>query len=87
MEELMPFALKGIDLAVFSVFRSLGLKVIVRPMLDDGHIVWSGIDEEERGSNLPRIGDAFHGLQICDDETYDGDDEANVRRMSYILNI
>lgn len=33
----MPFALKGLDVAIFSVFGELGLKVSVRPMiqLDD----------------------------------------------------
>ena len=31
---LMPYALKGIDVALFSVFKSLGLKVSVRPVLD-----------------------------------------------------
>lgn len=30
----MPYALKGIDVALFSVFKSLGLKVSVRPVLD-----------------------------------------------------
>jgi hypothetical protein len=29
----MPFALKGIDMALFSVFRALGLNVFVRPIL------------------------------------------------------
>jgi len=32
-EKLMPFALKGIDMVVFSVFRSLGLHVRVSPIL------------------------------------------------------
>lgn len=31
---LMPYALKGIDVALFSVFKSLGLEVKVRPVLD-----------------------------------------------------
>jgi hypothetical protein len=30
----MPYALKGIDVALFSVVKSLGLKVSVRPLLD-----------------------------------------------------
>jgi len=29
----MPFALKGIDVAIFSVFSDLGLEVLVRPMV------------------------------------------------------
>jgi hypothetical protein len=34
MQNLMPFALKGIDVVLFSVFRSLGFNVTVRPILD-----------------------------------------------------
>jgi hypothetical protein len=30
----MPYELKGIDMVVYSLFRSLGLKSIVRPLLD-----------------------------------------------------
>jgi hypothetical protein len=30
----MPYELKGIGMVVYSLFRSLGLKAIVRPLLD-----------------------------------------------------
>lgn len=40
IDTLMPFALKGIDAVFFSVFRSLGLKVNARPMLNFEHFGW-----------------------------------------------
>jgi len=42
---LLPFALKGIDLALFTIFRSLGLSVTARPMLDEDDEELSSIDE------------------------------------------
>lgn len=37
-EKLMPFALKGIDVVIFSVFLKLGLKVRVLPVLQDDSV-------------------------------------------------
>jgi hypothetical protein len=34
----MPYVLKGIDVALFSVFKSLGLNVSARPLLDPKEI-------------------------------------------------
>ena len=34
-ENLMPYALKGIDATIFSVFQALGMKVTVRPILGE----------------------------------------------------
>ncbi|KAE9370595.1 hypothetical protein N431DRAFT_442410 [Stipitochalara longipes BDJ] len=41
----LPFALKGIDMALFTIFRSLGLSVFVRPMLDPSDCQLSQIDD------------------------------------------
>lgn len=46
----IPAAFKGVDLAVFTTFHSLGLKPAVRPVLkDDSHQapVWGGLSVEE----------------------------------------
>lgn len=34
-DELMPFALKGMDATVYTVFEALGANVSVRPLIDD----------------------------------------------------
>ena len=41
--QLMPYALKGIDAVLFAVFASLGVKVHVRPVLDND--AWEQEDE------------------------------------------
>jgi hypothetical protein len=38
----MPYVLKGVDMVVYNVFSSLGLKVKIRPLLDQ-----SQLDEED----------------------------------------
>ena len=46
----IPAAFKGVDLAVFTTFHSLGLKPAVRPVLkDDSHQapVWGGLSADE----------------------------------------
>lgn len=49
-EKLMPYALKGIDVAIFAVFRALGLRVIVRPIIENGDIFieWDEMQLENR---------------------------------------
>jgi hypothetical protein len=50
-EALMPYALKGIDATLFSVFHALGMNVAVRPILGEGG--WETYDENayENGSD------------------------------------
>jgi hypothetical protein len=45
---LMPYALKGVDCIIFSVFKSLGLKAIARPVMgkDSDEEEESGDDED-----------------------------------------
>lgn len=48
----IPAAFKGVDLAVFTTFHSLGLKTEVRPVLKDGseydwHPKWGGLSVKE----------------------------------------
>jgi len=83
MKNLMPFALKGIDVAVFSVFRSLGVEVSVRPILDPRNL--ESESSEEEGSNISQIGNAFHELQLGDVGGYE-DYRDDVRQVSQILN-
>jgi hypothetical protein len=90
MKNLMPFALKGIDVAVFSVFRSLGLKVSVRPILDTSNLEWmdgtaSSEEESQESSDISKIGNAFHELQLRDVGGYDNSED-EVRQVSQILN-
>jgi hypothetical protein len=87
MNKLMPFALKGIDVAVFSVFRSLGLKVGVRPILNTSNLEWMDgtASSSEESSDISKIGDAFHELQLGSVGGYD-DCEDEVRQVSQILN-
>jgi hypothetical protein len=42
-ESLMPYALKGVDAILFSVFHALGMKVTVRPIL--GQEGWEEYEE------------------------------------------
>jgi hypothetical protein len=44
----MPFSLRGIDAIIFSVFRALGLKVLVVPVLgDEAWDEWEQVREEK----------------------------------------
>lgn len=45
-EELMPYALKGVDATLFMVFQALGVSVTVRPVLGDD--AWEGWNESRR---------------------------------------
>jgi hypothetical protein len=87
MKNLMPFALKGIDVAVFSVFRSLGLNVSVRPILDTSNLEWMDgtASSEEESGGISKIGNAFHELQLGDVGGYE-DCGRDVRQVSQILN-
>ena len=63
----LPFALKGADALIWSVFRSLGLGVNIRPVMediDDGH----GHSDEDRGR---LVGLGLHRVKISDVGGYD----------------
>ena len=55
-ESLMPFALKGIDATLFSVFHALGMNVTVRPIL--GEEGWLEYDANSYVNASDKIGRA-----------------------------
>lgn len=73
-EGLMPYALKGIDVAIFSVFQKLGLDVSVLPVLQGDWYEDYNEDSDEDASNgdLPirgdyqMMGDKFHPVKFLD---------------------
>ncbi|KAH6719680.1 hypothetical protein BKA61DRAFT_707506 [Leptodontidium sp. MPI-SDFR-AT-0119] len=58
-DQLMPYALKGIDAVLFAVFSSLGVKVHVRPVLDND--AWSREDVD-----ITRSGTRFEDIVMMD---------------------
>jgi hypothetical protein len=60
----LPFALKGVDVVIYTVFRSLGLKVKIRPVLEDidRHLQDSS-DEEEEGC---LVGTGLHRMKLSE---------------------
>jgi hypothetical protein len=60
----LPFALKGADVVIYTVFRSLGLEIEIRPVLKDP----PREESDEEGDNL--VGTKLHDIQISED----GDD-------------
>ena len=81
MDKLMPFALKGIDMVLLIVFRSLGLKTYVRPLLHS-----SGqrhFDGRSYGDAI--VGDGFHELQLGNVGGYD-DGDGEIAYVSQALN-
>lgn len=71
---LMPYALKGIDMALFSTFQSLGLSVKACPVMD---LEAAGFEDMGGGSEALesiQAGTGFHGLvnssydESCDDD-------------------
>lgn len=72
----MPYALKGIDMAIFSTFRSLGLLVKACPVLVSGDEELdseSELDSKGEPAEPTRAGTGFHGIvdsnydESCDD--------------------
>ncbi|KAF6224617.1 hypothetical protein HO173_012960 [Letharia columbiana] len=55
----IPGAFKGVDLAIFSVFHALGLKVGVHPIIENRSENMGGLSARElmRGRTVPREGD------------------------------
>jgi len=65
----LPFALKGVDVVIYTVFRSLGLKVEVRPVLED-------IESDEEEGYL--VGTGLHGIQLSGSGGYGDERPAEV---------
>lgn len=73
----LPFALKGVDVIVYTVFRSLGLDLKIKPVLDalngndyyDGSDGSDGADGDENGE---LVGTGLHGIQISEEGGRDG---------------
>jgi hypothetical protein len=63
----LPFALKGVDVVIYTVFRSLGLEVEIRPVLGDPPRDYDAKDDE--GDDL--VGTKLHDMQLSED----GDEE------------
>jgi hypothetical protein len=64
----LPFALKGVDLIIYTVFRSLGLEIEIRPVLTDPpREEYDGDDDE--GDDL--VGTKLHHIQLSEDEDDD----------------
>jgi len=58
----LPFALKGVDVVIYTVFRSLGLKIKVRPVLE-------GIESDEEDGDL--VGTGLHPMTLSSRGGYD----------------
>lgn len=74
----MPWCLKGIDVTIYSIFRTLGLRVFVRPMMDPKDHRLQSFDENRQSrnpdKNFPpvfRIGDKFRKMKFDDSGGYD----------------
>ncbi|TVY40821.1 hypothetical protein LOCC1_G004633 [Lachnellula occidentalis] len=73
-EKLMPFALKGIDVAIFTAFRNLGLQLSVLPVLQDASSddedIYDSATYDSDDSQPPErkptqmIGDSFHPIKL-----------------------
>ena len=69
----LPFALKGVDVVIYTVFRSLGLKVKIRPIL-----ILDNIDSDEE-EDYYLVGTGLHRMQLSERGGY-GDE-----RLSEVL--
>ena len=65
----LPFALKGVDVVLYTVFRSLGLKVKIRPVL-----VLEGDEEEE----VTLVGTGLHCVKLSERGGYGEERQAEV---------
>jgi hypothetical protein len=58
IEQLMPYALKGVDAMIFQTFASLGVNVTVKPVSDK---LFKDYWEDNADSVVDRVDDAFEG--------------------------
>jgi len=100
-ESLMPYALKGVDATLFSVFHVLGMNVIVRPIL--GNDAWEEYDEDtcggyesdpddwsekwEERKAVTRVGKEFTSIIVVDEKSEEGDDPSKVPDSYSVRNI
>lgn len=82
----LPFALKGVDVVVYTVFRALGLHVNIQPVLerieDDGDS-WRDSDQKGEGE---LVGTGLHGMLITEEGGSDDyGDEKEVWRHTLSL--
>ena len=54
----LPFALKGVDVVIYTVFRSLGLEIEIRPVLENTE------DKSDEGDDL--VGTELHDIQLSE---------------------
>src|SRR5438270_9077414 len=66
----LPFALKGVDVVIYTVLRSLGLKVKVRPVLE-------GIESDEEEGDL--VGTGLHCMKLSSSGGYGDERPVEVR--------
>ena len=55
----LPFALKGVDVVIYTVFRSLGLEIEIRPVLEN--------TEDKSGDGDDLVGTELHDIQLSED--------------------
>jgi hypothetical protein len=79
----LPFALKGVDVVVYTVFRALGLHVNIQPVLEriedgdsgrdpdeeDDEDSWRDSDQKSEGE---LVGTGLHGMLITEEGGSDG---------------
>ncbi|MCJ1249499.1 hypothetical protein MMC30_006723 [Trapelia coarctata] len=75
----LPFALKGVDMVTFVVFKSLGLHVSIRPVLEDikadKNVYYDPHDEDPGQRDLGQlVGNRLCRFSWSDDGGYDGDE-------------
>ena len=70
----LPFALKGVDIVVYTIFRALGLHVNIYPVLE--RIEDDGDEGELVGTNL-------HGVVITEEGGSDGYNNKKEARRHY----
>jgi hypothetical protein len=72
----LPFALKGVDVVIYTVFRSLGLKIEIRPVLeeieDEYYQDQRHYESDEEGGDL--VGTGLHGIQLSERGGDDGEE-------------
>ncbi|TVY39980.1 hypothetical protein LSUB1_G002009 [Lachnellula subtilissima] len=73
-QTLMPFSLRGIDAITFSVFRALGLKVLVAPVLgDEAWDEWEQAREEKWMQKIYGDEPMAEGVVVEEEEEDAGD--------------
>ena len=63
----LPFALKGVDVAVYAIFRALGLSIKIRPILHT-------YDTDVSDTEYDLVGKDLHKLNLSREGFYDDDD-------------